>query len=87
LDINKNSEDKDHEAQISLLIKQTIQEEYKKCKIHFKSLNKLDPSPESATQIERDLGRTFPINPYFKIGENGYVKLRNVLRAFACYDT
>lgn len=47
----------------------------------------LDPSPESATQIERDLGRTFPINKYFKTGEKGQVKLRNVLRAFACYDT
>ena len=47
---------------------------------------KQDPKPESATQIERDLGRTFPKNEFFQVKKKGYIKLRNVLRAFACYD-
>ena len=63
-----------------------IMEEFQKCENHFKSLKSLDPEPESATQIERDLGRTFPLNPHFKAGQPGYESLRNVLRAFACYD-
>lgn len=37
-------------------------------------------------QIERDLGRTFPKNKYFNPGQPGHKKLRNVLRAFSCYD-
>lgn len=46
----------------------------------------MDPAPESATQIERDLGRTFPVNEYFMQGAKGHTRLRHVLRAFACYD-
>lgn len=61
-------------------------EEYQKCENHFNSLKGLDPAPESATQIERDLGRTFPMNEYFKAGNPGQESLKNVLRAFACYD-
>ena len=41
-------------------------EEFQKCDNHFQSLKGLDPEPISATQIERDLGRTFPLNPFFK---------------------
>mgnify|MGYP002635520438 CR=1 FL=1 len=47
----------------------------------------LDPKEESALQIERDLGRTFPKNEYFHKGKPGFKKLRKVLRAFSCYDT
>ena len=61
-------------------------DEYDKCKRHYDSLKLMDPEPESATQIERDLGRTFPVNEYFMSGAKGYTRLRNVLRAFACYD-
>ena len=68
-------------------IKSTILEEYATCKTHFKSLLSLEPKIESGLQIDRDLGRTFPKNPFFKQGEKGFIKLRNVLRAFACYDT
>ena len=68
-------------------MKQTISSEYKKCKNHFNSLKGLEPKTESAQQIERDLGRTFPKNEFFKEGNTGFLKLRNVLRAFACYDT
>ena len=70
-----------------MAFKQTILEEYETCKTHYKSLTKLEPKLESGLQIDRDLGRTFPKNPYFRPGEKGYKKLRNVLRAFACYDT
>ena len=65
----------------------TIVSEYKKCKNHFKSLKGLEPKEESAQQIERDLNRTFPKNQFFKVNNKGYLKLRNVLRAFACYDS
>ena len=65
---------------------QLIIEEYKKCKKHYKSLRQLEPKPESACQIERDLGRTFPKNDFFKVGNRGNRKLRKVLRAFSSYD-
>lgn len=44
---------------------QIILDEYDKCKKHYKSLKKLKPKQESALQIERDLGRTFPKNQFF----------------------
>lgn len=47
-------------------MKSAILEEYATCKIHFKSLTSLQPKHESSLQIERDLGRTFPKNPFFK---------------------
>lgn len=47
-------------------MRQTILEEYEKCKNHYQSLRLMEPEAKSATQIERDLGRTFPLNPYFQ---------------------
>jgi hypothetical protein len=44
------------------VMRETILSEYKKCKNHFNSLKGLEPKEESAQQIERDLGRTFPKN-------------------------
>lgn len=43
-------------------VTQIILSEYEKCKKHYKSLKKLEPKLESALQIDRDLGRTFPKN-------------------------
>lgn len=63
-----------------------INEEYQKCKVHYKSLKKLQPKQETITQIERDLSRTFPKNEFFEDGNKGQKKLRKVLRAFSCYD-
>lgn len=62
-----------------------INEEYEKCKKHYRSLKKLEPRHETVVQIERDLKRTFPKNEFFK-SSRGQKKLRNVLRAFSCYD-
>ena len=84
--VQNTNDAKAHSQQISHNIKQTILEEYQKCDNHFNSLKGLDPAPESATQIDRDLGRTFPMNEYFKAGNGGQESLKNVLRAFACYD-
>ena len=45
------------------------------------------PKQESVLQIDRDLNRTFPKNPFFStVGDRGQRKLRKVLRAFSCYD-
>ena len=46
----------------------------------------MEPRNESALQIERDLGRTYPRNPYFKRDTEGFLKLRRVLRAYAAYE-
>ena len=67
-------------------VSQIILTEYEKCKKHYKSLKKLEPKQDAALQIDRDLGRTFPKNTFFNQGQPGYKKLRNVLRAFSCYD-
>jgi len=50
----------DDETVIKLIL-----EEYSKNKVYFKRLISLDPKEESALQIERDLGRTFPKNVFF----------------------
>jgi len=39
-------------------------------------LKDLEPKTESASQIERDLGRTFPKNEFFKVKNTGFLKLR-----------
>ena len=58
------------------LVKKTILDEYTKCASHFESLKDLEPKTESASQIERDLGRTFPKNEFFKVKNTGFLKLR-----------
>ena len=49
------------------MVKKTILDEYTKCANHFESLKDLEPKTESASQIERDLGITFPKNEFFTI--------------------
>lgn len=44
------------------------------------------PSEDSSVQIDRDVGRTFPLNSFFRSGNKGYKKLRKVLRAFSCQN-
>lgn len=46
----------------------------------------MEPHIDSAIQVEKDLNRTFPTNPYFKENQKGFKRLRKVLRAFSCYD-
>ena len=53
----------------------------------YKSLLKEAPESDAVQQIERDLGRTFPRDPYFmeKAGGKGSRKLKRVLTAFSIY--
>lgn len=48
----------------------------------------MTPDEESISQIEKDLGRTFPRHHYFmkSIGGRGHEKLRRVLIAFSNYE-
>lgn len=63
-----------------------IKDEYLGCKKQYKQLLKMEPSEESAIQIEKDLNRTFPLNDFFKEDRKGFKRLRMVTRAFSCYD-
>ena len=49
----------------------------------------MEANHDAMSQIERDLGRTFPRNPYFmkEMGGNGHEKLRRVLTAFSVYES
>jgi hypothetical protein len=55
-------------SQPDLDVAEFINLEYAKCKAQYKSLLMLQPQTESALQIERDLGRTFPKNAFFQQG-------------------
>ena len=43
-------------------------------------------SNTSVNQIEKDLGRTYPRNPFFKGETPGIQKLRRILTAYASYE-
>ena len=46
--------------------------------------------PRCLNEIEKDIGRTFPEHPLFSIDKNGFIgqeALKNVLKAYACYNS
>ena len=64
-----------------------VQEEYEQLKLKYNQIKDLEPAHESSLQIERDLRRTYPRNPYFKRDTEGFLKLRRILRAYAAYES
>ena len=62
---------------------------YAELKKKYKQLCAKEANHDAMSQIERDLGRTFPRNPYFmkEMGGNGHEKLRRVLTAFSVYES
>jgi hypothetical protein len=69
------------------VVRDVILQQYDRNLESFKNICLLEPKPESQQQIDKDLGRTFPRHEFFMDRQRGYQQLRNVLRAFACYDT
>ena len=61
---------------------------YADLKQKYKDLIAMEANHDALSQIDRDLGRTFPRNPYFmkEAGGNGHRKLRRVLTAFSVYE-
>lgn len=62
---------------------------YAKLKAEYEEFASRSPDADSMSQIERDLGRTFPLIPYYsqEKGGQGHKKLRRVLIAFSNYRT